>query len=130
MRRVSIFGATGSIGQNTIDLIRRDRAAYEVVALTGAGNIAQLAADAINLGAEIAVTAREDRLDDLRAALAGSDVIAAAGARAIDADALAASARGDIDESEVHVAPHVVQPDPVTGARTLGDGVEGGVERS
>ena len=83
MRRVSIFGATGSIGQNTIDLIRRDRAAYEVVALTGAGNIAQLAADAIDLGAEIAVTAREDRLDDLRAALSGSDVIAAAGARAI-----------------------------------------------
>jgi 1-deoxy-D-xylulose-5-phosphate reductoisomerase len=83
MRRVSIFGATGSIGQNTIDLIRRDRAAYEVVALTGAGNIAQLAADAIDLGAEIAVTARQDRLDDLRAALAGSDVIAAAGARAI-----------------------------------------------
>ena len=83
MRRISIFGATGSIGQNTIDLIRRDRAAYEVVALTGAGNIAQLAADAIDLGAEIAVTAREDRLDDLRVALAGSDVIAAAGARAI-----------------------------------------------
>jgi 1-deoxy-D-xylulose-5-phosphate reductoisomerase len=83
MRRVTILGATGSIGQNTIDLIRRDPEAYEVVALTGGGNIARLAADAIALGAELAVTAYEDRLPDLRAALAGSGVEAAAGAEAI-----------------------------------------------
>lgn len=79
MRRVSVFGASGSIGQNTIDLIRRDRDAYQVVALTGGGNIEQLAADARALGAEIAVTAYEDRLSDLRDALAGSGVAAAAG---------------------------------------------------
>ncbi|WP_417676178.1 1-deoxy-D-xylulose-5-phosphate reductoisomerase [Pseudodonghicola sp.] len=83
MRRVTILGATGSIGQNTIDLIRRDPKAYEVVTLTGGGNIARLAADAIALGAELAVTAYEDRLPDLRAALAGSGVEAAAGAEAI-----------------------------------------------
>ncbi|MGC1494550.1 MAG: 1-deoxy-D-xylulose-5-phosphate reductoisomerase [Sulfitobacter sp.] len=82
-RRVSILGATGSIGQNTIDLIRRDVDAYDVVALTGAGNIAQLAADAIALRAEVAVTARDDLLEDLRAALAGSDVEAAAGSAAL-----------------------------------------------
>ena len=39
MRRISIFGATGSIGQNTIDLIARDRDAYQVVALSGGRNI-------------------------------------------------------------------------------------------
>ena len=83
MRRVTILGATGSIGQNTIDLIRRDPAAYDVVALTGGANIAQLAADARALGADLAVTAHEDRLDDLRAALDGSGVEAAAGAAAI-----------------------------------------------
>jgi len=83
MRRVSIFGATGSIGQNTLDLIARDLAAYEVVALTGAGNIGQLAQDAIRLKAQVAVTAQEDRLDDLRAALAGSGVEAAAGQGAL-----------------------------------------------
>ncbi len=82
-RRVSILGATGSIGQNTIDLIRRDPAAYRVVALTGAGNIAQLAQDARELGAEVAVTAREDLLEDLRAALEGSGVEAAAGSVAL-----------------------------------------------
>lgn len=82
-RRVSIFGATGSIGQNTIDLIARDRAAYEVVALTGGANIAQLAADARRLGAAVAVTAQDDLLDDLREALAGSGVMAAAGRAAL-----------------------------------------------
>lgn len=83
MRKVSIFGATGSIGQNTIDLIRRAPDEYEVVALTGARNIAQLAGDAIALGAQIAVTADESLLGDLRAALEGSGIEAAAGAQAI-----------------------------------------------
>ena len=82
-RRISIFGATGSIGQNTIDLIRRNAAAYDVVALTGAGNIAQLAADARELRADIAVTADETRLEDLRAALLGTGVAAAAGHTAL-----------------------------------------------
>ncbi len=82
-RRVSIFGATGSIGQNTVDLIGRDPEAYDVVALTGAGNITQLAADAIRLQADVAVTADEARLEELRAALAGSGVEAAAGDAAL-----------------------------------------------
>lgn len=83
-RRVSILGATGSIGQNTIDLIARDPDHYDVVALTGARNIGQLARDAIKLNADIAVTAHDDLLDDLRAALAGSGVQAAAGQAALD----------------------------------------------
>ncbi|WP_284263419.1 1-deoxy-D-xylulose-5-phosphate reductoisomerase [Roseicyclus amphidinii] len=83
MRSVSIFGATGSIGQNTVDLIARDPGAYRVVALTGGANIAQLAEDAIRLKAEVAVTAHDDRLDDLRAALAGSGVEATAGQGAL-----------------------------------------------
>ncbi len=83
MRRVSIFGATGSIGQNTIDLIARQREEYDIVALTGGSNIGQLAKDARKLGAQLAVTAHEDRLDDLRDALAGSGVEAAAGQAAL-----------------------------------------------
>lgn len=83
MRKISIFGATGSIGQNTIDLIRRDPESYDVVALSGGQNVAQLAADARALKADIAVTADETRLVELRAALEGSGVEAAAGATAI-----------------------------------------------
>ena len=83
MRRVSIFGATGSIGQNTIDLIARAPDDYEVVALTGASNIAQLSADAKRLNAQIAITAREDLLDQLREALKGTGIAAAAGNTAL-----------------------------------------------
>ncbi len=83
MRKISIFGATGSIGQNTIDLIKRAPDEYDVVALTGASNIKQLAEDAVALNAQIAITADESKLDDLRRALGGSGVEAAAGAQAI-----------------------------------------------
>jgi 1-deoxy-D-xylulose-5-phosphate reductoisomerase len=83
LRTVSILGATGSIGQSTLDLLRRAPGAYRVVALTGGQNIARLAGDAIEVGAEIAVTADPARLDDLRTALAGSGVEAAAGPGAI-----------------------------------------------
>jgi len=82
-RRITILGATGSIGQSTIDLVRRDRNAYQVVALTGENNIARLAKDAIDLNAEIAVTANEDLLPDLKRALKGTGVEAAAGRTAL-----------------------------------------------
>jgi len=77
------FGATGSIGQNTLDLLRRDPAAYQVVALSGGRNIAQLAKDALEFSPEVVVTAFEDVLPQLQAALAGSDVAVEAGAQAI-----------------------------------------------
>lgn len=83
MRKISIFGATGSIGQNTLDLIGRAPEQYDVVALSGGQNIAQLAADAIGFNAEIAVTADPARLEDLRAALQGTDIEAAAGTTAL-----------------------------------------------
>jgi 1-deoxy-D-xylulose-5-phosphate reductoisomerase len=80
-RRISIFGATGSVGKNTVSLVEDQGGAraYEVVALTGGGNIALLAAQARRLQARLAVTADPDRLDDLKAALAGSGTEAAAG---------------------------------------------------
>ncbi|WP_370285996.1 1-deoxy-D-xylulose-5-phosphate reductoisomerase [Pseudooceanicola nanhaiensis] len=83
MRRITILGATGSVGQSTIDLIARDPARFEVVALTGGRNVAQLAEDARRLGAGLAVTAHDDCLDALRAALAGTGIEVAAGAGAL-----------------------------------------------
>ncbi|UWQ12983.1 1-deoxy-D-xylulose-5-phosphate reductoisomerase [Aliiroseovarius sp. M344] len=83
-RRVSIFGATGSIGQSTIDLIARDPDAYDVVALTGGHNVARLAQVAIRLKADVAVTAHEENLPALRDALAGTGIAAAGGASAIE----------------------------------------------
>ncbi len=81
MRSISIFGATGSIGESTFDLILRGGgpASYRTVALTGAQNIKRLAEMARALNAEIAVTACPDLLPDLRAALAGTETVCAAG---------------------------------------------------
>ena len=85
MRRISIFGATGSVGEQTVDLITRagGPAAYHTVAVTGGQNIARLAQIAMALRAEVAVTADPARLDDLRHALSGSGIAAEAGPEAI-----------------------------------------------
>ncbi len=87
-RRISIFGVTGSIGATTVSVIETlgaDRGLddFEVVAVSGNANIAGLAGAARRLRAEIAVTADEGRLDELRAALAGSGIAAAAGSDAL-----------------------------------------------
>ena len=83
MKRVSILGATGSIGQNTVDLIRRDRTGFEVVALTGGRNADLLAKSAIELGAKHAAIAEDSLYQDLKDALAGSGIGVSAGRSAI-----------------------------------------------
>ena len=85
MRSISVFGATGSIGENTFDLLMRQGgpSAYCTVALTGGRNVARLAEMARALRAETAVTAHDDCLHDLRSALAGTDIKVAAGPAAI-----------------------------------------------
>jgi 1-deoxy-D-xylulose-5-phosphate reductoisomerase len=84
-RRISIFGATGSVGQNTVSLIEAQGGAdaYEVVALTGGANVGLLAAQARRLGARVAVTADAERFGELATLLAGSGVRAAAGPEAL-----------------------------------------------
>ncbi len=83
-RRISILGVTGSIGASTVSVIESlGREAFEVVAVTGNANIGRLAEVARRLGAEVAVTADEPRLGELRAALAGSGIEAGAGEAAL-----------------------------------------------
>jgi len=82
-RRISVLGATGSIGESTLDLIGRDPGAYDVVALTGRRNAKRLAELAIKHHAEIAVVADESCFDELRDQLSGSGVEAAAGQAAL-----------------------------------------------
>jgi 1-deoxy-D-xylulose-5-phosphate reductoisomerase len=85
LRSVSVFGATGSVGENTFDLLLRAGGpeAFRTVALTGGRNTARLAEMARALRAEVAVTAHDDALPDLRDRLAGSGIAVASGAAAI-----------------------------------------------
>ena len=82
-RTISILGATGSVGEQTLDLVRRNRDDWRVVALTANCQVATLAAAAREFGAEIAVVADESCLADLREALADSGIEAAAGRTAL-----------------------------------------------
>ncbi|QTD55927.1 1-deoxy-D-xylulose-5-phosphate reductoisomerase [Parasphingorhabdus cellanae] len=78
-RTISIFGATGSVGTSTLDLIRLDRGKYRVVALTAHSNAAELAKLAKEFEAEIAVVADPEQYEALKQLLAGSQTEAAAG---------------------------------------------------
>jgi 1-deoxy-D-xylulose-5-phosphate reductoisomerase len=83
IRSISILGATGSIGASTLDLIRRERDNWRVVALTANGNAVELAKLAREFGAALAVVADEAALPALREALAGSGIATAGGPSAL-----------------------------------------------
>lgn len=89
-RTISILGATGSIGASTLDLIRRNRDEWRVVALTANGDATGLAKLAREFGAEVAVVADVSALAELREALSGTNTHAAAGPAAL----VEAAARG------------------------------------
>jgi 1-deoxy-D-xylulose-5-phosphate reductoisomerase len=82
-RRISILGATGSIGESTLDLVGRDPSAYTVVALTGGRNAARLAELAVKHRALLAVIADETCHAELRDRLAGTGIETAAGSAAL-----------------------------------------------
>ncbi|MBB3611969.1 1-deoxy-D-xylulose-5-phosphate reductoisomerase [Rhizobium sp. BK602] len=84
-RRLTILGSTGSIGQNTLDVIAQlgGRDAFDIAAITGHDNIDLLASQAKACGAALAVTANEDRYQALKDALAGTGIAAAAGRNAL-----------------------------------------------
>jgi 1-deoxy-D-xylulose-5-phosphate reductoisomerase len=82
-RRVAILGSTGSVGCQTIDLIARAPEKYEVVALTALRNVAKLVEQARALKPELVVIADESKYQELKAALADTNIAVAAGAKAI-----------------------------------------------
>ena len=91
-RTLSIFGATGSVGASTLDLVRRDRAAWDIVALTAHSDAAGLAALAREFRPKVAVIGDALHAGDLRKALTGEGVLVAAGE-----DALVEAARMGAD---------------------------------
>ncbi|RDV07112.1 1-deoxy-D-xylulose-5-phosphate reductoisomerase [Sphingorhabdus pulchriflava] len=82
-RTLSIFGATGSVGLSTLDLVRQHREKYRVIALTANGNAVELAKLAKEFEPEIAVVADEAAYPALKDTLAGTATKAAAGPAAL-----------------------------------------------
>ncbi len=82
-RTVTLLGATGSIGTSTADLLRRDRAGYQVEAVTAYREAGALARLARELGARFAAVADPAFYDELKSELSGSGIEAAAGPGAL-----------------------------------------------
>jgi 1-deoxy-D-xylulose-5-phosphate reductoisomerase len=82
-RTVTVLGATGSIGDSTMDLLRGDRDRYQVEALTANSNVEGLAKLAREFGARFAAIADPSKLGALKEALAGTRTECGAGESAI-----------------------------------------------
>jgi len=82
-RRLSILGATGSIGCSTLDLVARDPEAYDVEVLTAFRSVDALAEQARNVEAKLAVVGDESFYKDLKDSLWGSGTEVAAGTGAL-----------------------------------------------
>jgi 1-deoxy-D-xylulose-5-phosphate reductoisomerase len=83
LRSVTVLGATGSIGDSTMDLIRGARDRYRVEALTGNSNVQGLAKLAREFDARFVAVADPARLTELKEALAGTRTECGAGESAV-----------------------------------------------
>jgi 1-deoxy-D-xylulose-5-phosphate reductoisomerase len=82
-RSITILGVTGSIGASTVDLIRRAPKRYRVESISALRNAKVLAKIAREIGARHAVVADPAAYGELKDALSGSHVEAAAGNDAV-----------------------------------------------
>ena len=82
-RSVTVLGATGSVGRNTLDLIGRNPDAFVVEALTAWRDVAGLAELALRFRPRLAGIGDAACHADLKAALAGTGIAVAAGPEAL-----------------------------------------------
>ena len=68
---ITVLGSTGSIGENTLDVLARHPEAYHVVALSAHGNVKRLAEQCLQHRAKYAVISDADKASELQAALDG-----------------------------------------------------------
>lgn len=84
IRTVSVFGATGSIGDSTVSLLQKDCCNYKVRVLTANNNYKKLAGLVELLNPEYVVIANEERYKDLKKILSHKSVNILAGASGME----------------------------------------------
>lgn len=92
VRRISVLGATGSVGTSTLDLVSHAPDSFEIVALTAQNNVERLAELARRHRARLAVIGDDRHYATLKDLLDGSGIEIAAGP-----DALVAAAAEEAD---------------------------------
>ncbi len=65
MKTITILGSTGSIGKNTLDVIRRSRDLYRVFALVAGQNVDELVAQILEFRPQVVVVATDETLNRL-----------------------------------------------------------------
>ena len=82
-RSITILGSTGSIGCNTVELVENNPGAYVVEALTANRNVKLLVEQSLRLKPNTAVLADTEGYKELKEALSGTGIEAAAGPDAV-----------------------------------------------
>ena len=90
-QRIALLGSTGSIGVQTLDIVRENPEQFEITALVANRNWEQLAAQAIEFDADCVVIGDEQYYSPLKEALAATDVKVYAGAKALEEVAAASN---------------------------------------
>lgn len=107
MKKVAVFGCTGSVGESTLDVVRRHHESFSVTTLAAGANVARLAEQALEFRPATLVVGREEKVDALREAL---------GSKASDFRIL--GGRDGLEEAASDGANDVVMS-AVTGAQGL-----------
>lgn len=79
MKKLSILGSTGSIGTQTLDIVRRDKEHFSVSALTAGKNVKLTEEQAREFSPEIVCMADEGAAKDLKLRLADTGISVTAG---------------------------------------------------
>ena len=90
-QRIALLGSTGSIGVQTLDIVRENPEQFEITALVANRNWEQLAAQAIEFDADCVVIGDEQYYTSLKEALAATDVKVYAGSKAMEEVAAASN---------------------------------------
>lgn len=84
MERITLLGSTGSIGEQTLDIVRRYPERFKITSLVAHSRWQQLAAQAREFGAESVVIGDERYYDLLKRELNGTDIEVMCGSEAIN----------------------------------------------
>jgi 1-deoxy-D-xylulose-5-phosphate reductoisomerase len=92
LKNISILGSTGSIGTQTLDVIRANPELYRVVALTAQHNAEILISQALEFKPELVVICNEEKYLQVKNALSGLDIKVLAGEESLSEAASLSSA--------------------------------------
>jgi 1-deoxy-D-xylulose-5-phosphate reductoisomerase len=112
-RRITLIGATGSIGKSTVDLLLRNPQSFTVVALAAGRDHEELARLALQLRPEFVAIRDESGYEPLKQALSSTNIQVAAGREAVieaarrDADLLVSAIVGAAGVEPTHAALEV-----------------------